>query len=308
MKKIFLSLSYIFYFLIIAKAQSDDDISKFTATYLIIDEMVVNTCDLQGNIINATPEISKVNAYIKLISETTDKIVIRYLTYPDELRKEQELYNFFTPPAHIGKRRDIYKLSDPIKYFLVDKIQFMAKCKRLYDTWHMSVIFGSTLVPVKLRHSPFDFSKDFSLGPTIGIRFRIDKFSPNFLNLIYGFGITSVTIDSSTITNNTTLKANSDVAGISHALGLVGEFSNIQIGIFLGKDILSKKDQDNYGWKYNKKPWFSIGFGLTIFSNTKEAKFSRQYNIQKLNSDEKQTLKFQKAIDKGTLINKVDNN
>jgi hypothetical protein len=44
------------------------------------------------------------------------------------------------------------------------------------------------------------------------------------------------------------------------------EFSNAQVGIFTGIDMLSSNNSNFDSYIYKNKPWISIGLGYSIFS------------------------------------------
>ena len=44
----------------------------------------------------------------------------------------------------------------------------------------------------------------------------------------------------------------------------------------IGKDYLSRSNNDKYDWIYNKKTWLSFGVGISIFTAENTKKQSKQ--------------------------------
>lgn len=130
---------------------------------------------------------------------------------------------------------------------------------------------GTLIVPVKIRPSfgdrPFDFTTDFTLGTSIGIKTRVSKFRPNYLSLVGVFGITTVNIDNNT-TNGFVSEATKQSA-LTPAIGLVMEIEGFQIGLIAGKDFIG--GNTGKSWIYNKRTWWSFGIGYE-FVKEKESK------------------------------------
>ena len=259
-----------------AIAQVDLEGNRFASTYMIVATFPMNSCRVDGSNPSTTAIASDINTFIKLVFEGENDVIIEFAKFPNTMREIVTLYNI---------RRNGERV-----YFKISKNDFNGKCVRIYETWRPYLTFGSTIIPVRIRKNPFDFSKDLTLGPTIGFKWRLDKIMPTYLNLLYSIGVTSVTVnsDNATTGNNEII----DLGALTHALGLVAETANIQFGLFWGWDQLSNGNQKKYQWVYNQNRWFSVGFGITILSNQNKARIS--YRINKQNLPHKQVLEFQK--------------
>lgn len=150
------------------------------------------------------------------------------------------------------------------KYFTISSegLSDIAIRRFVLNGYRPSFVAGAAIIPIKVRFNSFDFSKDVTLGTTIGASWRISKYSEHFVNLLAGFGITSVSLDSTS--TNGQIKLPSDRSALTPSLGLVFDFNGVQAGIFSGIDMISYKEQTQ--WMYNRKPWLSIGLGYTILS------------------------------------------
>jgi hypothetical protein len=257
-------------------SQLDLDENKFTSTYMILAPFAMKQCRYNGDSIGKD-ESSIACAYIKVVNELETQVIIEYVQFDTEdLKHLAEKYNS--------------KRGDPI-YFKISRNDFNNKCIRIYETWRPYLTFGSVIIPVKLRKNPFDFSKDFSLGPAIGFKLRISKVLPTYINLLYNVGVTSVTLnpDNAKTSTNETL----NIAAFTQGVGIVAEVSNIQFGAFFGWDRLSYPQQNKYEWIYDKNRWISIGFGVSILSNQSKARISyRILEVSRKKSSKSSTIIF----------------
>jgi len=150
-------------------------------------------------------------------------------------------------------------------YFLMTTADFLSKTKRRYSTKPIFTI-GTAAVPFKLRSNPFQFSSDVTLGTVAGVKVRMNPYTDeNFYNFLLGFGLSNVNLDS--ISTNGTITQNSIVqntASFTLSAGSVVEFSKVQVGIFIGWDLINNSDKIQ--WSYHGKPWISIGLGYSLFT------------------------------------------
>jgi len=137
-----------------------------------------------------------------------------------------------------------------------------------------SLAFGVLNYPFKYRGQPQhqNFSGSFNLGAAIGLTFRHKSYAKFSYSLVSGYSISNITLDSASVTRNaTTLQSNNNFTALSISLGGMVTYQNkIQAGLFLGTDVLNKLTDQTYDWIYQGRPWFSIGFGYSIFSNGEE--------------------------------------
>ncbi len=140
---------------------------------------------------------------------------------------------------------------------------------------------GTVLIPVKIRNSKdlnkdekgFEFSKDVAIGPFVGVKKRISKYKPHFIDTGFSVGISSVSITS----NNSNPKRTptvQDLAAFTWSIGTIFEFDNVQIGLFAGKDRINNNfntaNQEGYNWAYQNKWWWSVGFGYALINRPKK--------------------------------------
>jgi hypothetical protein len=154
-------------------------------------------------------------------------------------------------------------------YFRIKHSDLDSNCVKVFVKGRKSAAFtlGLVTMPLKLRlGSNFDFQGSFSLGTTAGAKFRLSNYSPNYINLLLGASISTVSLDSFNTGGRIPGQPLNNIAAFSPTLGIVFEFGRAQAGVFYGWDLLSKSTQAKYGWIYNKKPWISFGFGFSIFN------------------------------------------
>ncbi|SFQ48523.1 hypothetical protein SAMN04515668_2496 [Hymenobacter arizonensis] len=157
------------------------------------------------------------------------------------------------------------------KYFLMSRNDVANNARRRYST-ALAFTAGSTLVPVKVRFRPFDFSKDITLGPAIGWKGRMGHHSKNYFDLLFGFGITSVSLTSAS--TNGVINDDSDRPALTPSLGVVFEMDITQFGFFVGQDYVSNRNLNN--WQYHGDIWFSAGLGFTILSRSAKLEPEKQ--------------------------------
>lgn len=156
-------------------------------------------------------------------------------------------------------------------YFLVDLNNISDAAQPVFAlNWQFAV--GALTMPVKMRiQKEFDFSGSFNISAAGGVKKRVSRYHENFVNGLVSIGLSSVAVDSFA-RKNSDIKPlpDANLSALTIGAGFVFEFGNAQAGIMLGWDYLTARDQKNYQWKYNGKPWFAIGFGLAIFGKQQE--------------------------------------
>jgi hypothetical protein len=214
--------------------------------------------------------------------------VIRFLDWTDSVRDSTSRshaheFNFYSKKVsasiydsltanytpHISSDTTI-KVS---RYFKIMKSDLDSNCRMIFQTGIKSGTFtvGLVTMPLKLRlGSNFDFQGNFSLGTTAGARMRISKYNSNYIDLLLGLSISTVSLDSFSTNGKISGQPLTNIATFSPSLGVVLEFGKSQFGVFYGWDLLSKSTQSKYNWIYNGKPWISVGFGFSIFSVTSQ--------------------------------------
>jgi hypothetical protein len=136
-----------------------------------------------------------------------------------------------------------------------------------------SLTGGVISFPYKLRlkRKSSDFNGVFNLGAAMGIklpRYDYQKFS---YSILFAATFTSVNMDASSARDNLDkLTETNDFAALSFAVGGLVEYDRFQAGLFLGTDRISRLNNNTFRWRYQNKPWVSLGFGYSIFSVEKE--------------------------------------
>lgn len=220
-----------------------------TDDYLFTIETPMYVCDLLGNKLSNEVYISpKFSKFTKIRKAGADSIVISFWQYQTDSVK----YNKFNIDTTNPNEQ---------RFFLISAEDFNNNSQEYY---HRKPTFtaGTVIIPIKIRFNQFDFSKDVTLGTTVGVRQRMSPYSNNFANLLLGFGVSSVSLDS--ISTRGTVMQPTDRSALTASLGFVLEFNTVQVGIFTGLDYISNNEQTN--WVYQGKPWLSIGFGYSILS------------------------------------------
>lgn len=230
-----------------------------TFNYKLLVEVPVVECDIEGNILDETVLVAPREAiFTKLRAKNADTVIVRFWDWETGTEK----YNKFNFTDKAGGTESEQK------YFLMLQKEFDEE--RVIPRYSSKPSFtaGTLIVPIKIRFNEFDFSKDFTLGPTVGMRFRLNNYSENFGNVLVGLGVTSVTLDSAS-TEGTILKTE-DRPALTPSLGFLLEFNTVQVGLFTGIDYISDNSATN--WNYHGKPWVSLGLGYTILTRQSKSK------------------------------------
>ena len=261
-----------------------------TKVYEIRNSIAVFPCYITGKRIYqndrfSTPPVGSKFILVRPLNATNDTIIIRYLLWTN--KKDSLLRKYYNDPMiksewDTTKNRsqpprwdiDSGKISatdygDRVdKYFMIQRYDLDSNCVKVYNSGIKSAVFtiGLVTMPLKLRlGSNFDFQGNLSLGTTAGIKIRMSKYSFNYINLLLGTSISTISLDSFNTKGKAIGQPITNIAVFSPSFGVVFEFGKAQAGVFYGWDILNKSTQSKYEWIYNKKPWLSIGFGFSIF-------------------------------------------
>lgn len=209
--------------------------------------------------------------FITLFKELPDHVIIIVNEFDESLETLREEYNFSTSSGQV--------------YFRATKEDFNAGCVKVFNTWRPIMLIGTAVVPVRVRPEPNDFSKDISIGPSIGLKFRMIRTLPVYLNLLYSLEISSVSLnqDNTFQASNPTVPIDevTNASALTHAGGIVLENASLQFGFFFGWDRLGNSNRKKYEWVYDKLPWYSLGFGINLFANQNKARLT--YTIDNKN-------------------------
>lgn len=219
--------------------------------YKLVIEAPLYECNILGNQTeNIEVQVAEPGAIFTIVGKTdSDKLIVRFWKW----KENTALNNILCFTDSTGVKR---------KYFLLAKADLYNKAIPRYDI-KPCFTAGTILIPVKLRLQNFDFSKDLTLGPAAGMNIRLSHYKPNFVSVLGGVGITSVTIDGKT--SDSITEDPIDVPALTPSIGFVFEFSNSsQAGIFLGWDFIA--DNETIKMVYYGKPWIAFGLGFSILT------------------------------------------
>ena len=236
-------------FLVFAYQWSSAQTTAIPMLYEFIIECPLRKCDIIGNTLDSTIYIAPPKSKFTLIELKQDICIIRFT-----LLNVSKKFNQSNLPVE-----DFSTYT----YFFISKAQLDFKARPITRS-NLDLVVGNVITPVKLRFTPFDFTKDITLGSTFGVKYSFAKKQNAAVDGLLGIGVSSLTIDSTSSNGKTQQPV--DLLAFSTSLGIVIEFGNAQVGAFLGFDFISNKNQNEYRWIYRNKPWISFGLGYSIFS------------------------------------------
>ena len=176
-----------------------------------------------------------------------------------------------------GKRFYI-KTSELSKYLEDGNIE------QQFKNWAPKLVTGATIAtPFKFRPKIGDknyiFTPELSLGPFIGMNFRMDKKLPIFLNTILSAGINSINISDNVQVDKD--EKDGLALGFYGSIGAVIQINDFQVGALYGYDFVSGEIGKN--WLYNEKPWFSFSIGFNFLSSINKAEVKAKRQTKEIN-------------------------
>jgi hypothetical protein len=204
--------------------------------------------------------------------------IVRILDYnaETELKKFYD-YNFIGTAINYQEYIKTYPNTSNYgiyqRYFRV-KVADLAQIATPYTYIGGALAGGVINFPFKLRlqREANDFSSAFNLGAAFGYTLPHYSFRNFTYSVLFAAAIASINLDASSVNQNADkLNTTNDFSALTFAIGGLVQYDRFQAGIFLGFDRLGKLNNDTFNWRYQNKPWFSIGFGYSIFSVEKEA-------------------------------------
>ena len=247
-----------------AKSQNNEK----SRIYEIRSSVPVVACDAIGNKLNNNNSFSvpPYRSKFALVRIKNDSVVVRFLTWSNNDSLRRSFNNYIVSYRGLAGNDSSVTIN---KFFLMTRNDLDSNCIKVFSTGLKNAVFtlGLVTMPMKLRLGKnFDFQGNLSLGTTAGVKMKISKYNTNYLNVLFGASISTVSLDSFSTSGKISGQPLTNIAVFSPSLGLVFEFGNAQAGIFYGWDFLNKSTQSKFDWIYNKKPWISIGFGFSIFT------------------------------------------
>ncbi|WP_296381766.1 hypothetical protein [Winogradskyella sp.] len=145
------------------------------------------------------------------------------------------------------------------KIYAITSENFKAFAEKVVPEDRISI--GIITLPFKARpQEDFSFDTELNLNTTLNI--RIGHFLGSSFNYQLGAGIGSVGLN----TNNASgIEADDaqDVATLTLFNGLMLQYNNVQVGLYLGIDHIN--NQKNYNWVSNGNIWLGFGIGYNLF-------------------------------------------
>jgi len=247
-------LLFLFCSLSSLKAQTtllESDGETKTFSYQMLVEAPMYKCDILGNRVDSVLHIAPKGAVFTKIDTKDSDIIIRFwLWHKDEGLMDKLNYTDST-------RREK-------RFFLLSTEEFNEKAIPKHSM-KPTFSIGSSVIPLRIRVSPFDFSSEFSFGTSFGAKFRLSPYQDASLNAVFGLHITSITLDSLDTEGAISSAVPTNQVALTPAIGLILEFSKAQIGFYTGWDLINGTYKDE--WIYQGKPWMSLGVGFSLFSN-----------------------------------------
>ncbi|RAJ90048.1 hypothetical protein LX87_05527 [Larkinella arboricola] len=211
-------------------------------------------CNSVGDIVEGTTENDIEKGWQFFIEKKiATGYVISFATFPSSFHGSVALNLKYTKTAD----------ERPIYYFmpLSEKTNVDIFRNRFFS-------YGAISAPFKARFPGgegnekryFDLTSNISLGISAGGGLAISNDVSN--HILLSASITAIPINSGNTKNFT--GSNTSVTALSPAISYIHQRKTIQIGLFLGIDILTGEIGTN--WLYKKSPWLGIGIGLNLFS------------------------------------------
>lgn len=264
MKKSILIITSLF--IIIIKLEAQEAIDLF---YKIKAPIQLKESDYDGNEASLSPTIP-VGAKFTIVNTVDGGFVIRFWAWGD-YNSDADIISLVGTSEASDTKTNAYKVvtfnydltsGQPVtRYFKITDSQLRNFAEKLASKWEPT--YGTLILPVKLRFSPSDFTKDLTVSGTGGAKWNFLPSKELSLSFIAGAGISSVTVDSSNTEGN--VLEESDRAALTFMGGAVIQWKALQIGVFCGADWLTRKNEDN--WDYHGKPWLGFGIGISLFSS-----------------------------------------
>ncbi|WP_025742586.1 hypothetical protein [Aquimarina pacifica] len=164
---------------------------------------------------------------------------------------------------------------DEKKYFTLSKEKFKQITSPYYRLIR-KIDAGIYTIPFKFRMNEFEIESNVSLGTNLIFQLGLNRKSKNsiLLDLTGGLALTKIDLNAgnSDIGKENTLFADEESSSkfaFTPSIGTIIHLTkSVNIGVFYGWDIFSKKDRI-VNWKYERKPWLGLGINIG-FTNSSE--------------------------------------
>jgi len=274
MKTIFSYLLCMLCALVVSGQSKKDVIGK----YYWKNDFVIHPCKLDGTDDNPnTPIQSRSNQVFTVIDvvEDTQKTSWAIFTigkynvgkYPSEFfdynfKGDKTQYQSF-----VQANPNTQSNGDNQRYFKI-KVDDLNTVASKYTRIGGGLSGGIINFPFKLRlqGGGNDFSS-FNLGAAAGYTFGHYDYRSFTYSALFAASGSNINLDAASVAKNADkLSTTNNFTALTFAFGGLVTYDKFQAGIFLGFDRLGTINNDTFNWKYQNKPWISLGFGYSIFS------------------------------------------
>jgi hypothetical protein len=199
----------------------------------------------------------------KVVSQQANFVVIEMLKWTDA----PDLNKLYYDPSTANTTATIF-FQLPLDEF----------AKALVRYPRISFAVGAITMPIKLRFGGkngdgmttryFNFEGSINIGLSAGAAIRLNKskfINRDFLNILAGFSITTVPVDSATTQGH--IMTSTNTSAFTWSLTTLYQRDNFQAGLFFGIDYLAGETGSK--WVYKDKMWMGLGIGFSIFQSKK---------------------------------------
>ena len=220
------------------------------STTKLLVETPVYRCDLIGRQLDSMYYIGPQNAVFALVGSAGTDYIVRFWEWADDPTNNRALVF-----ADSTQRE--------YRYFRMPTDDFAIKT-RPRRSRAVGFTLGNTVLPFRIRSNPYELAGEFSFGTTFGVTFPLSDYRDLDLSVVGGLHLTQITLDSLDTRGAIRTGGGDQEPALSPLFGAVLEVSNVQVGLFVGWDLLNRPDSEV--WIYQGKPWISVGIGAAIFS------------------------------------------
>ncbi len=190
-----------------------------------------------------------------IVGQTTTDYIISFWDWSSDPTHVAEFAKYSTFNYDAAKSQH--------RYFLISKTDIDIYSRQRFRQY--SPLMGTISFPFKYRPQTGKFEKTFSLSLTGGIRIDPKRRNENTFSFLFGAGPSSVTVDKYNTDAGSNITDPSERTAVTLSLSFMWQWERLQLGLSGGMDNLL--DNEVLKWKYQGKPWFSVGVGVALFSN-----------------------------------------
>lgn len=281
-------LVFVFSFFTLNVLSQELDIN---ATYETKASLLIYSADVSGNLTTNTL-FSDSDCFFRIIGTKYSDDVVEYykIKFISKSYKEKADTTIQTAVKTFNTTYVTNAAGNSIVFYIkVTELVNNSLVRKVYKPWSIYPTGGVLTMPVKLRFPQeldqngnnkslkerLDFTTDFTIGATGGLKLQISKYRSDYMAFVLGAGLGVVSVnaettDSTITTDGTKLSAWTVAGGLIFELE-IGSNNNLQLGLLIGGDFLNRSVGSD--WIYHGKPWMSFGVGYSLFNvENKKAK------------------------------------